>query len=187
MKSTLFPFILIGLFSLNSCNAPLQTEKNTEEIHFDLISFTDALASQLENDNDSFQYKLTVNNEEKVVSKAEIDWEKEISFIKQADINKPILKGAYEINEQKSNTQEQVDYVAKSEKEKVRQLSIFKENNHITRIEAQIFEDLQLFSSYKSFWVQLDSTQALKAYHLESKEEILFLGNKLFTVSAQRQ
>ena len=98
--------ILAFAFLVLSLAACQQKEIRNKQIEYvDLQGFFSAEASRLNAQKPTFTKTVCINGktESKVVNKS-IDWEKELSVFKEADINKPAFKGMYQITKLANKT-----------------------------------------------------------------------------------
>jgi hypothetical protein len=98
--------ILAFTFLALSLAACQQKEISNKQLKYvDLQGFFSAEASRLNAKKSTFTKTVCINGktESKVVNKS-IDWEKELSVFKEADINKPAFKGMYQITKLANKT-----------------------------------------------------------------------------------
>ena len=93
-KILAFTFLVLGLAA---CQQKEISNKQLEYV--DLQGFFSAEASRLNAQKPTLTKMVCINGktESKVLNKS-IDWEKELSVFKEADINKPAFKGMYQIS-----------------------------------------------------------------------------------------
>jgi hypothetical protein len=171
--------ILAFTFFVLSLAACQQKEISNKQIEYvDLQGFFSAEANRLNSQKPTFTKTVCINGkkESKVLNNT-IDWEKELSVFKDADINKPAFKGKYQITKLANKT----IYTSNSK------------NALVKRIELD-FDDtkkpmgIRIFQLTKNMIYQSTDTLSYypdSVYSMHKKQEVRILGTTVYTIEGK--
>jgi hypothetical protein len=172
-KILAFTFLIL---SLASCQQKEISNKQLEYV--DLQGFFSAEAGRLNAKKPTFTKTVCINGkkESKVLNKS-IDWEKELSVFKEADINKPAFKGMYQI----STLPYKTIYTTHSK------------NATIKRIEVDFGDTkkplgIRIFQLTKNLIYQSTDTLSYypdSVYSIHKKQEVHILGTTVYIIKGK--
>ena len=168
-------FTLLVL-SLAACQ---QKEISNKQIEYvDLQGFFSAEANRLNGQKPTFTKTVCINGkkESKVLNNT-IDWEKELSVFKEADINKPAFKGMYQISMLPNKT----IYTTLSKNASVKRIEIDFGN---TKKPVGI----RIFQLTKNMIYQSTDTLSYypdSIYSIHKKQEVRVLGTTVYTIEVK--
>ncbi|UZR92677.1 hypothetical protein [Chondrinema litorale] len=156
--------IILGFFLLNAC---VEVDENTqlvEKPYFDLPAFTqeqidllDSLSKMETSAPQVTKEVLLKGGEEKIQLNPNDEnypvWEKELQLFKEADINKPVLLQAYDIDE----GADYKTYKANQEDLSIQEIKVSYEAEAVSEIYLRLNEENYLYTSYKDLVMKLQS------------------------------
>lgn len=156
---------------------------NRKPNYFDVKGFLDSQVATLNRQQPVVEKQVRLrdgNVETTRVTKT--DWSKELQIFYQADINKPALRGAYDIEPVNQPNGPSATYKKKPAVEAtVRELTINKGANYPTAITATIIQDNPLFYSEKKLQLQAGS-KGLQSYSVEGIQKLVMFDTVRYTV-----
>ena len=172
-KNLAFTFLVL---SLAACQQKEIRNKQLEYV--DLQGFFSAEASRLNAQKPKVLKTVGINqkSEQKLLKKT-IDWEKELSVFKEADINKPAFKGMYQISKLPNKTL----YTSLNKK------------NLVQRIEvdwnlAKKPSGIRIFQLTKNMIYCATDTLSYypdSIYSIHKKQEVRVLGTTVYTIEGK--
>jgi hypothetical protein len=172
-KILAFAFLVL---SLASCQQKEISNKKLEYI--DLQGFFSAEAGRLNAKKPTFTKTVSINGktESKVLNKS-IDWEKELSVFKEADINKPAFRGMYQITKLPNKT----IYTTLSKNASVKRIEVDFENTK-KPIGIRIFQLTKnmIYQSTDTLSYYPDSV-----YSIHKKKVVRVLGTTIYTINGK--
>ena len=174
IKNILFAFFAL-FFCLN-----LQAQESESKKYFDLKSFVGEQVKLLEKAKPSVEKNTIHNSETESKTTNKIDWEKELRLFANADINEAILKDAYKI----TKSTELIDYQALSQKLKVQNIHIEKENGEVKKLFILYKEENNLFEIEKKLTLNLIKNHVAN-YQIEITQKIIFKEQDHYQVSGK--
>ena len=172
-KNLAFTFLVL---SLAACQQKEIRNKQLEYV--DLQGFFSAEASRLNARKPTFTKTVGINEkkESKVVNK-NIDWEKELSVFKEADINKPAFKGMYQITKLANKT----IYTSNSKNAPVKRIEVdFGDTKKPTGIRIFQLTKNMIYRASDTLSYYPDSV-----YSIHKKQEVRVLGTTVYTIDGK--
>jgi hypothetical protein len=162
--------------SLAACQQKEISKKQIEYV--DLRGYFNAEANRLNAQKLTFTKTVCINRkkESKLLNKS-IDWEKELSVFKEADINKPAFKGMYQISMLPNKT----IYTTLSKNASVKRIEIDFGN---TKKPVGI----RIFQLTKNMIYQSTDTLSYypdSIYSIHKKQEVRVLGTTVYTIEGK--
>ncbi|MFM6953806.1 MAG: hypothetical protein ACKOWL_02355 [Sphingobacteriaceae bacterium] len=172
-KNLAFAFFI---FTFTACQQKESSPKQTEYI--DLQGFFSVEAKRLNKIKPKLLKTVGVNEnrEQQLLSKS-VDWEKELSVFKEADINKPAFKGMYQISRLPGKTL----YTALSKKALVQRVEI---DWGLTKKPIGI----RIFQVTKNIIYQSTDTLSYypdSVYSIHKKQVVRVLGTTFYTINGK--
>jgi hypothetical protein len=162
--------------SLAACQQKEISKKQIEYV--DLRGYFNAEANRLNAQKLTFTKTVCINRkkESKLLNKS-IDWEKELSVFKEADINKPAFKGMYQIRTLPNKT----IYTTLSKNASVKRIEIDFGNTK-KPIGIRIFQLTKnmIYQSTDTLSYYPDSV-----YSIHKKQEVRVLGTTFYTIDGK--
>jgi hypothetical protein len=172
-KILAFAFLVL---SLAACQQKEISNKQLEYI--DLQGFFSAEASRLNAQKPTLTKMVCINGktESKVLNKS-IDWEKELSVFKEADINKPAFKGMYQIRTSPNRT----IYTTLSKNVPVKRIEVeFGDAKKPTGIRIFQLTKNMIYQSTDTLSYYPDSV-----YSIHKKQVVRVLGTTIYTINGK--
>lgn len=117
----------------------------------------------------------------------EIDWQKELSGFRQADLSKPGLRGAYTVEEIAPNVR--VFRVKPGENSEVQLLRVeFTDDNRVKSLQSLVEDENYLYHTRRTFRVEFGPKGGrwlVSSYQVEGFQELLWSEAKPFAVRAE--
>lgn len=174
-------FIILTLFSLASCQDPDDFNvSKADNLYFDLAGAIESSVEELKQKQAKVEKKVSQNGTTETQTLQIKDWAEELESFKEVDLNKPVLRDSYRIEQ----TDSSLLYVAKEEKLAVRQMEIITKGQ-VREVSVQYRQDSRLFDTQRSLWMKLDTTNILQAYRIKSKQSVIFLTPQSYTIEAR--
>ena len=174
MKNILPNIVIVSVlgFLLTSCNSFINKESSKNEVKkfFDLKGLVANISDKMDSQVITVQKTINMNGEEESISGDSINWQEELKFIMDFDINKTILYDKYD-SLQEGNT---LSYVANTDGVDVKKLSVSKSNNEVNQINVVVKKENFLFSIQKEVELKF-SENLLESYQLHTYQKIILL------------
>jgi hypothetical protein len=167
-KILLFPFCLF-LLCLFACSDLQMKPQAATNLYFDLPSFVKQQIEILKKQPCKVQKSLTSGNQTQEISAAMVDWQKELALFLEADINKPALRDAYFVNQDKSK----IEYLAMDKKAKIRRILVKGSAENPTEIQVSMLDANLLYQTEKEFFMQFENNK-LSNYEIKGFQKVLF-------------
>ncbi len=163
-------------------------------LYFDL---NDLLNQQIKTLSGSEVHKMALVNSDTAITSLKLDslgWADEFNIFREADINKPALRGLYELkeyNDTNSNLKV-LEYQAINEAPVVRSLKLYYWNSidKLKKIEASIVENNSIFDSEKQMKLTFDEINKqmiLMNYYASGYQKMLFQDSVIFEINGKLQ
>ncbi len=176
-------FILAIIF-LSACSDLKMKPQATTHQYFDMASFMNTKIVDLEKTNSKVQKNISANGIQENISTTTINWKQELALFAETDINKPVLKNMYLVN-QSNNA---VEYTAIDKKAKVQRLYVKgneKENSkEPTEIQVSLIDENQLYQTQKELVITFEDGK-LTAYKIAGQQKILFKDLMVYEMNAK--
>ncbi|WP_052354121.1 hypothetical protein [Flectobacillus major] len=170
--------ILASLFlmlSLVSCHQ--QVEQNNLK-YFDLKGTFETQIKKLSQRKPSVVKSVKAGNTTDTQTKIIQDWEKELEFFVQTDINKPAFINSYQIEESDSL----IRYILKpNEHNTVKSIIIKKKAGVIVAFDALVSDTNYLYSSERRLNAYFDKG-SLTDYYIDGYQQLVFGDKKAYTI-----
>lgn len=171
---------LIWLCCLLTACMP-ESKQEQVRYYFDL---QDAL-HKLEKPQTNFLKTTISEGKSQVKEIRTIEWQKELAFFEQANLNKSVFRGSY--TETKSWKQDTIfiHYRTQNGELKVKNLTIALLNDSsLVKVEAFISTDNYLYSSEKKLQL-ICKNNKVESYHIRGKQKMIFTKPEFFEVKAE--
>lgn len=117
----------------------------------------------------------------------DIDWQKELSAFRQADLSKTGLRGAYSVNDVAPNVR--LFQVKPGEKAEVQELRVeFTADHQIKSVQSLVNDQNYLYHTRRTFRVEFgpkDDQWLVRSYQVEGFQKLLWSKAKPFAVRAE--
>ncbi|MDF7812550.1 hypothetical protein [Hymenobacter sp. YC55] len=159
------------------------TPANRKPNYFDVKGFLDSQVAMLNRQQPVVEKQVRLRDGKLETTRVtKTDWSKELQIFYQADINKPALRGAYEVVPVNQANSSSTTYKKKPAVEaSVRELVVGKATDHPEAITATIIQDNPLFYSEKKLQLQADSN-GLRSYSVEGIQKLVMFDTVRYTV-----
>jgi hypothetical protein len=177
-------FLLLG----GSIDEPVRDKTgNTQFVN--LAQFINQQTIWLDSLNPAVDKKVVIGGESQQKTVQNINWRKELELFLQADISKPALQAAYEIEEvdkririfrPKTNENPNIQYL---------KIEYEQQTNRIESIEAHISQSNYLYHSERAFRLQCKTTATgqtlITSYWIKGFQKLLFADRVPFEIEAR--
>ncbi len=137
--------------------------------------------------NPQVEKRIVSEGSEETQTSGNIDWQKELSAFRQADLSKPGLRGAYTVQEEAPNVR--VYRVKPGEKEDVRELRIvFTGDNRVKSLQTLVEDQNYLYHTRRTFHVEFAERKdkwLLDQYRIDGFQKMMWSREKPFSVRAK--
>jgi len=188
VKKYIFIFFcfIVFLFSLviEACN-PIPTSKERGKKYFDLALFVQKQIDKLSNQSLLVEKQIYLGGKKQEILTDSINWAKELALFREADINSPALANSYEIKEDKQA--HTLSYVAKEDKQKVREIQLVLGNNghlesiNIKEVKIVYAENNQLYEIYRKMSMKVKDEQ-LYAYSIQGFQKVVLKDSMVYEI-----
>lgn len=169
--------LLISIFLFGSCQSDVKKERiNT---YFDISGFFAAESARLKADNTQLEKRIRDKDGIRKSNETSINWDKELAFFSENDINKPAWKDSYSIQRSIVDSIEILTYTAKNPKLSIREICIRKQLQEgliEMRIRKRTTNNL-----YTSFQTLIYAPS--KGYFVVGNQNIRLLGTSSYIVN----
>jgi hypothetical protein len=172
---------LISLLLLLSACLPQEHKSAKVNYYYDLQEALEKL------DKNSTAFLKTTITEGKKQSQIvrNIDWEKELAFFQQANLNKAAFRNGYQERKSTNKDTTFITYETENQDFKVKQLIIgLLPDSSLAKVEAFIRTDNYLYSSEKYLQIFCKNNK-LQSYRISGKQKMIFSEPEYFEVTAQ--
>lgn len=182
--------LLLFCVILTACEGEVGRKVQPTGAYYDVTGFLEQQLQWLDSLRPGVE-KMTEADGVQEVGKISLDslgWAKELEIFYRADINDPVLKGAYEKRETQESGKNTVVYKAKEAKSKVQWLKISYYNQSVTNIAALIQEDNALYKAKSYMELDFDATHnppLLERYAIDESQKILFKDTAFYRIEGQ--
>lgn len=177
-----------------ACNPEEKVNLQKNE-YFDLKGLIAEQINLLDSLNPTIQKEAIINGEAEVKT-LQFDsaaWARELDLFIQADINKPNLRGSFEVNEEnipEQDTNVKI-YAAKDQKAiGIEYLKVTRQEGNLTRIETLYTETNALYNTFRKLELFFDTAgngSRLSAYRVEGRQKMVLKDTVFYTISAEIQ
>lgn len=156
---------------------------NRKPNYFDVKGFLDGQVAELNRQQPVVEKQVRLRDGNIETTRvAKTDWSKELQIFYQADINKPALRGAYEIEPVNQQNGPSTAYKRKYGIEAtVQELVVTKAADRPESIIATIIQDNPLFYSEKKLRLQANN-RGLQSYSVEGIQKLVMFDTVRYTV-----
>jgi hypothetical protein len=146
----------------------MKPQEHTHQ-YFDMVSFTKNQIDVLGKTSCKVKKDLLSNDLKQSKDLAEVDWQQELGLFLEIDLNKPVLRDMYLVN----NSKDMVEYTATDKKFKVQYLAIKGTAENPTEINANLTDENQLYQTKKELQMKFENGK-LVAYKIAGQQKIIF-------------
>lgn len=164
-----FCYAIVGCQTAEQASSALLPE------YFDLKGLLETNIEYLEREKPEVEKSLTLNGLGEVIKTRELDWRDELAFFLEADLNKPALKGSYDISTPDSISEQ---YTQKEGLETpVKSMTIRNNSQHGVVREVIIFTNTQnkLFDSERTLTLHFEDIKGgirLVSYSVKGSKKL---------------
>jgi hypothetical protein len=162
-------------------------DRTTDERFVALEPLLDEQVRLLEALDPKVEKRIVSEGAEETRTFGNIDWQKELTAFRQADLSKPGLRGAYTVTDPAPNVR--VYQARPGEKEEVRELKVvFTEGNRIKSMQALVEDQNYLYHTRRTFHVEFAARQdqwLVDTYRIDGFQKMLWSKEKPFSVRAK--
>jgi hypothetical protein len=163
--------ILLFLFS---CNAGTDERQKNASPYFDLKGYFEKEADRLTKAGIIVNKTVAINGAHETKTLKITDWERELSSISNADINKTSWRGAFKV----ARSENRVTYKSDDGKVPVKALTVFYRNGIVSGFLVLIRNSNALYTSTDSLTYYPDSL-----YQIKKNQQIKLLSEKNYEIS----
>jgi len=164
---------LLLIFFLGACNTAPKNNAVTTRQYFDLKGYVSAAAQRLNQLNPQIDKTVTINQSAEHKKLKITDWQKELSVITDADINKSAWKGLFSIRK----NQNSISYISDNDKVPVKSLTVKYKNGKPEGVEILMETTNLLYTSRDILTFYPDSI-----YQVRKTQKIKLLNKKEYQV-----
>ncbi|MDN4166776.1 hypothetical protein QWY31_14790 [Cytophagales bacterium LB-30] len=169
---------LLALIFFTSCNSPVSKEKELD-IYFSVAHLLDQQMEQWVQEKASLHKTLVLdgNKEEIVVTPQNTDeWQRELSLLMEADLNKASFKDAYQVKEEKQGEETIISYEAVApDKVRVQHMTITQNLSGILKdISISFSEKNSIYTSERKMRLEFNEAGNLVSYSIEGIQKMIF-------------
>jgi hypothetical protein len=156
---------------------------NRKPIYFDVKGFLDSQVVFLNRRQPIVEKQVRLRDGKvETTCVAKTDWSKELQIFYQMDINKPALRGAYDVKNVNQPAATADLYQRKAGvKAAVRELLVASAINYPATINATVIQDNSLFYSEKKLSLRADA-QGIKSYSVEGVQKLVMFDTVRYSV-----
>ena len=167
------------LMLLSACTTPSQDKlASSQDAYFDMPSLVQQQLDLLSNEHASVIKRKEVNSKVQEIAPDSINWAKELTLFKNANINKPVLKGTYEVKKEDNKAELITSYHSINEKNKVKKLKVSKEMGQVTAIYIEWEDSNPIYHSEKMLSMTFEKgklqTYGIHGYQKMVADDTLF-------------
>lgn len=166
-------------FLITSCSE-LKPDKIGVVTYFDVDSLTNHQVEILSSKNFTLNKTVMIDgkSESKSITPDSADWERELRFLRQLNINKPRLIGAYDSLVKSSS----VRYIPKFDSEiPIRYLEVKKENGIVTTLSGKLVEKNDIYETSLEATLQFDES-SLSTYSVNGYQKIVLKDSVFYNI-----
>lgn len=199
MQKILFRLGGIALLFFGSCQPQESNMKSMLQAtpYFDLKQVIEEQIALLDKLNPSVEITARIGNdtETKVMQKDSSDWAEALKFYADADLNKPVLRDQYIVEDsvlQDQNLQARI-YHAKDKKDvEIPYMKVvFKDTTaNLHSVEAIFREENPLYSTYRNMSLRFENTDGnirLVQYETQGRQKMIFKDSVLYATTGRLQ
>lgn len=182
-------FFAVTLLLLTSCGTDNRT---TKEDYFDLRRFLEEQVNRLAPRNPTVQRTTAIGDqrETKTLQLSAAKWEKELNMFSSANINKPSLKGLYEVDSTLSDTYKVVSYQTKNNaKTGVQHMKVYYKQGDVAKVEVRFQEKAIIYYTKRrllmTFEKNSEGLPLLSTYAIDGQQKIIFQDSVDYRVEAR--
>jgi len=175
---TFFGFAILGCL-VTACGLS-EAQSDHHKIYFDLKQFIENQSNMLQKQNPKVQKNIvsdSISTTKKLYIKS---WNAELKPFSECDINAPILRDAYEIEE----TSNQTVYTAKRNDLKVRKITLEKSADQIQAIRIQYESENNFYHTERWAEMELEDGQVYR-YSISGMQKILLKNRNSYKISGE--
>ncbi len=172
-------FILAIIF-LSACSDLKMKPQATTHQYFDMASFMNTKITDLEKTNSKVQKNVSANGIQENISTTTINWKQELALFAETDINKPVLRNMYLVNQ----SNDAVEYTAIDKKAKVQRMYVIGNMKEPNEIQVSLIDENQLYQTQKELLITFQDGK-LTAYKIAGQQKILFKDLMVYEMNAK--
>ncbi|NBA76029.1 hypothetical protein GOQ04_10785 [Emticicia sp. ODNR4P] len=175
--------ILASLFLMLSVMACNQQVEQSNHKYFDLKGTFETQIKELSRRKPTVQKSVKVGTTADTQTKVIQDWEKELDFFIQADLNKPAFLNSYQISQNDSL----VTYMLKpTETQLVKEIKLVLKNGKLQQVYALLSDENYLYKTRKEIKADFEHNR-LKHYEIDGFQQLVFGEKKAYQIKATIQ
>lgn len=174
-------YLIPKLLFFSACISESQDPK--VRYYYDLQEALQAL----EKPQSTFLKTTTAEGKTQIKEVTNINWNKELAFFEQANLNKSAFRNSYQEKISREQDSIVISYVSQNDELKVRSLKIvLLQDSSLALVEAFIKTDNYLYSSEK-YLKLLCKNKSIESYYIRGKQKMIFADPEHFEVKAERK
>lgn len=175
----MYKYFMILLFMACACTTPqVDDSTSNETVYFDIPKLVEKQLTMLQNSKAELYKKLEVNKKTEELKLAKVDWEKELKLFAEANINKPVLKGTYQVFEQQEGDLPMTSYQSLDDKNKVKTLIVKGNGKTVEKVEITWEDSNPIYHSEKLMTMNFEegklANYSIKGYQKMVADDTLF-------------
>jgi len=175
---TFFGLAILGCL-VTACGLS-EAQPDHQKTYFDLKQFIENQSNILQKQNPKVQKSIVSDNTSETKELYLKSWDAELKAFSECDINAPILRDAYEIEEIPNQT----IYTAKRDDLKVRKITLEKSANQIQAIRIQYESENNFYHTERLAEMELENGQ-LRRYSISGMQKILLKDPNSYKISGE--
>ncbi|MDI9866103.1 hypothetical protein QM480_17305 [Flectobacillus sp. DC10W] len=175
--------ILASLFLMLSVMACNQQVEQSSIRYFDLKGTFETQIKELSQRKPAVQKSVKVGTTADTQTKVILDWEKELDFFIQADLNKPAFINSYQITQNDSLV---VYKLKPTETQLVKEIKLTLKHGELQRVYALLSDENYLYKTRKEIKADFVQKQ-LKHYEIDGFQQLVFGEKKAYQIKATIQ
>lgn len=172
-------FLLLLVFIVLLGCSQLKPEMNITS-YYNLDSLITQQVKVLSDRNVRLTKTVSINDssETRVIQMDSSEWEKELQFFRQLNINEPRLVGGFRVD----STGSRINYLPKKQtSSRVEELTIIFQEGNVSEISGRIFEENDIYETKKNILVVFDN-EIIESYALSGYQKIVLKDSAEFTI-----
>jgi hypothetical protein len=164
----IYSLLICTTFCLSGC---FKTSTETDKAYFDLKGLIEVQIAQLSQQNPKVKKQVEMAGKKEELNECIKDWEKELKLFLDADLNKSILIGLYDIKEETKENWTITHYLPKKSVDGVQEMQVWKANEVIEKVVIKTGKDNVLYGTEKTLILELEEGK-LSQYTIQCSQKI---------------
>ncbi|MEH0156797.1 hypothetical protein V6R21_21885 [Limibacter armeniacum] len=177
MKHLHFYFLVFIAAIAGGCTNPESTTYQ-ETNYFDIVKLVQSQIDYLESNKATVNKEVWLDGQHETTQVKQVDWQKELTLFVETDLNKPVLRGSYQVEKSSNKT----TYSAIEKNLEIQQVDVIRDGDQLKEVRIKLLEDNMLFTFEKNLVMTFDQASHLNSYKVEGLKKVIFLSPSNFTI-----